>query len=63
MIQLRLTFALGALAGSLAIAQETMLPPPPPPGEAGTAEAAISISGTAGGDFVFLRTGMGMRSW
>jgi hypothetical protein len=62
MIQLRFTFALGVLASTLAIAQEPapplLLPLPP---EAGTFDTAVSVSGTAGGDFVYVRTGMGLQ--
>lgn len=62
MIQLRMTFALGVLAGSLAMAQEPGVPPPPPPpGEVPDNATMASVVPDAGGDFVYLRTGMGLQ--
>ncbi len=55
---LRYTLTLGLMLGGLAFAQ-TVVPLPPP--EAGAFEHEISISGTPGGDFVYVRAGMGMQ--
>src|ERR1700682_4508789 len=62
MIELRFTFALGVLASTLVIAQEPVPPPPLPPlPEGGTFDTAVSVSGTAGGDFVYVRSGLGLQ--
>jgi hypothetical protein len=62
MIQLRSTFALGLAVGALAFAQELQIPDPPPLGHPGP-DTVMAISGSAGptGDFVYIRSGMGMQ--